>query len=116
MGNLWTPNSWQSLRAEQQPNWGDEENYNNVIQEITEEELFLGVKKSEAKRAFAIIANPHTGKILALANHPTFDPNKTNSLLLENTLNLAVATQLEPGSVLKPIIIAQALGSDHTLG
>ena len=35
MGNLWTPNSWQSLRAEQQPNWGDEENYNNVIQEIT---------------------------------------------------------------------------------
>ena len=36
-------------------------------------------------------------KILALANHPTFDPNKTHSLLLENTLNLAVATQLEPG-------------------
>lgn len=35
MGNLWTPKSWQSLRAEQQPEWGDEESYNNVIQEIT---------------------------------------------------------------------------------
>ena len=34
MENLWTPNSWQSLRAEQQPDWGDEESYNNVIQEI----------------------------------------------------------------------------------
>ena len=81
----------------------------SAIQEIAEEELFLGAKKSEAKKAFAIVANPHTGKILAIANYPTFNPNKADTLRLKNTPNFAVTTQLEPGSVLKPIIIASAL-------
>ena len=35
MGNTWTPESWKSKEAAQQPDWGDVESYNKVVQEIT---------------------------------------------------------------------------------
>ena len=35
MGKAWTPKSWHNLIAEQQPDWGNTETYNKVIQEIT---------------------------------------------------------------------------------
>ena len=35
MGKTWTPESWQNLKAEQQPDWGDTEKYNKVIGEIS---------------------------------------------------------------------------------
>ena len=35
MRNTWTPDRWQKLKAEQQPNWGNTDNYNKVIQQIT---------------------------------------------------------------------------------
>lgn len=81
----------------------------HVIQEITEEEISKWVKKSKAKRAYAIVADPHTGKIFSLANYPSFNPNKIHSLSLNNTINLAVSSLLEPGSITKPVIIASAL-------
>ena len=48
-------------------------------------------------------------KILAMANYPSFNPNDTSNLNMQNTKNLAISSGIEPGSVLKTIFIAQAL-------
>lgn len=80
-----------------------------VIQEIAEDELTKGMHKARARRGFAIVADPHTGKILAIANSPGFDPNRARSESPELTKNHALADVFEPGSVTKPFIIARAL-------
>ena len=46
-----------------------------MVQYKTEQALVAAVEKSRAKSGTAIVLNPHTGEILALANAPTFDPN-----------------------------------------
>jgi cell division protein FtsI (penicillin-binding protein 3) len=90
-----------------------------AIQEITYEALTQGIKNSKAKRGFAIVGDPHSGKILALANYPSFNPNDTSLLNLASTKNLASSFGIEPASVIKPLVIAQVLeqkkASAHTL-
>ena len=85
-----------------------------AIQEIAAEALSNGIRKSKAARGFALVVDPHTGKILAMANHPTFDPNNRRSLRRDNTSNLSVSLLLEPGSVIKPLVIAAALDTKQT--
>ena len=45
------------------------------LQHIAERELRVGVEENDAAGGTAIIMDPHTGEILALANWPTFNPN-----------------------------------------
>ena len=71
-------------------------------------------KNSKAKKGFAIVSDPHTGKLLAIANYPRFNPNKTKKLNINHTKNLAVSMLFEPGSILKPIFIAKALDDKIT--
>lgn len=80
-----------------------------VIQEIAEEALRKGAEKARAKGGFALVSDPHTGKILAVANHPSFDPNDVRQLKIEQTRNSALLDQFEPGSIIKPFVIAGAL-------
>jgi cell division protein FtsI (penicillin-binding protein 3) len=80
-----------------------------AIQEIAYEALLKGIKNSKAKKGYALLADPHSGKILAIANYPSFNPNDTSNLNMQNTKNLASSYGIEPGSVLKTIFIAQAL-------
>jgi cell division protein FtsI (penicillin-binding protein 3) len=80
-----------------------------VIQEISEEALKKGAAAARAKGAFALVSDPHTGKILAVANHPPFDPNDVRQLKVEQTRNAALLDQFEPGSIIKPFVIAGAL-------
>ncbi len=58
-----------------------------------------------------IVANPHSGRILALANFPNFDPNEYSKESNNFRIFLNGATQevFEPGSVFKPITMAPAL-------
>jgi cell division protein FtsI/penicillin-binding protein 2 len=56
-----------------------------------------------------IVEEPRTGKILALANHPSFDPNAYGRSPLAHFLNAAVQKIYEPGSVLKVVTMASAL-------
>src|SRR3989339_186648 len=51
---------------------------NEGVQSIVEEELNIVFEKYHAKEATAIVMNPATGEILALANRPNYDPNKFN--------------------------------------
>ncbi len=81
----------------------------SVIQEIAEKALEKWVVAAKAKGGFAIVADPHTGKILALANQPSFDPNESQNLKIQNTNNSAITDLFEPGSVMKTFVISSAI-------
>ncbi len=81
----------------------------SVIQEITEKALEKWVQNSKAKAGFALVADPHTGRILAIANQPNFDPNSPQNIKIENTNNIAVSALFEPGSVMKSFVISTAI-------
>ncbi len=62
----------------------------------------------EAESAYAIVADPKTGAILAMVSLPDYDPAASKDDL-ESQKNSAVQDSFEPGSVLKPIVVAMAL-------
>lgn len=93
---------------------------NHCLQAIAEEEIAKGVKKSKAKAGWAVMMDPYTGEILALAQYPFFDPTDyqsyfNNPQLVENTRIMALSDANEPGSVMKPITIAIALKANEVL-
>lgn len=79
------------------------------IQYKTEQALEAGVKRSNAKSGMAVVLDPKTGEILALANYPTFDPNRFTEFSAENFRNRAVQDMYAPGSVYKLISYGGAL-------
>jgi len=83
-----------------------------VIQHETEKVVQEYREKHGADSMTALVMDPITGKILAMANAPDFDPNKyaeTEDYGL--FLNPAVSSTYEPGSIMKPI--AMAIGIDE---
>src|SRR5438552_89116 len=72
-----------------------------ALQYMTEQALQNGVHAAEAKSGMAIVMNPRTGEILALANYPTFDPNAINEAIPETLGNKAIQSVYSPGSVFK---------------
>ncbi|MCY3974217.1 MAG: penicillin-binding protein 2 [Simkaniaceae bacterium] len=79
-----------------------------VIQAIAEEEIEYGVREANAKRGWAVMMDPHTGEIVALAQFPGFDPSRYGTYysdpdLIEHTKVHAVTDSFEPGSTIKPI-------------
>ena len=79
------------------------------IQYIAEKELAAAVENSRAKGGTAIVMDPHTGKILAMANYPTFNPNNIAKYAPQALRNRAVTDSFEPGSTMKVFLIAAAL-------
>lgn len=80
------------------------------IQFETEKIMHDAVEKYASDRASAIVMDPKTGRILAMASSPQFDPNKYREVedyadFLNTTLSLAY----EPGSIMKPITMAIGL-------
>ena len=80
-----------------------------VIQYIAERELARAVERSRAKAGTAIVMDPATGDILALANQPTYDPNTYRKATSAARRNRAVTDAFEPGSAFKVILLAGAL-------
>lgn len=80
-----------------------------VIQYTAERELARAVEHSRAKAGTAIVMDPSTGDILALANQPTYDPNNYRKANSAARRNRAVTDAFEPGSVFKVILLAGAL-------
>ncbi len=81
----------------------------NSIQYKTEQALEAGVKAAGAKSGMAIVLDPRNGEVLAMANYPTFDPNKFNEASPEMLNNRAVQSMYSPGSVFKLVTYAGAL-------
>ncbi len=79
------------------------------IQYKVEQALEQGVKNAAAKSGMAIVMIPQTGEILAMANYPTFDPNKFNEAAPESFTNRAVHDIYSPGSVFKLITYGSAI-------
>ena len=71
------------------------------MQYIAEEELAKMMEKSKAKWGGVVIMDPASGKILAMANNPTFDPSKYYKYSATKRRNYAVANLFEPGSTFK---------------
>lgn len=80
------------------------------IQFFVEKKLLEIVERLDAEGGTIIVQNPQTGAIKALANWPTFDPNKYSEVEDINVfLNPAIHNLFEPGSIFKPITMAVAL-------
>jgi cell division protein FtsI/penicillin-binding protein 2 len=81
------------------------------VQAIVEEELKRGVDESTPLTATVIVAQPHTGAVLAMANYPTYDPNHPGDYPVRNRRNRAISDQIEPGSTFKIVSVASAIES-----
>lgn len=82
---------------------------NYAIQYKAEEALAAGVKAANAKSGKAIVLDPKTGEILAMANYPTFDPNGYSTIDPDKWRNRAVQDNFSPGSVMKMVTYGAAL-------
>ncbi|MDA8428649.1 MAG: penicillin-binding protein [Geobacteraceae bacterium] len=79
------------------------------IQYITEKELAKAVTESGAKNGMALVMEPASGRILALANYPSFNPNAYSKYPQALLRDRVVADSFEPGSTFKIFLIAAAL-------
>ena len=82
------------------------------IQAILEEELKAGIDKTRSTSGSAIVMDPKTGAIKAMANYPTFNPNNPASLNSRNRRNFAISDMIEPGSTFKLVTSIAAVEQD----
>lgn len=80
------------------------------VQQVVERELSQAMEKYNAEQALAIVMNPNTGEILALASFPTYDPSNFEDVKPEIfNRNLPVWMTFEPGSTFKIITLTAAI-------
>lgn len=89
------------------------------IQYLAYRELKAAVARNKAKGGLMVVADAQSGDILAVASQPGFNPNNPEERGARGTRNRAITDSFEPGSTVKPLLIAQALelglyqGSSH---
>ena len=87
-------------------------NIDRSIQFTVEEVLKQGLEKYGAKAVSAVVMDPKTGAILALASFPSYDPIKYFSFSSDYYKNPIVADTYEPGSTFKVLVMAAALNEE----
>lgn len=80
-----------------------------AIQYKTEQALERAVRATNAKSGSAIVIDHKTGDVLALANYPTYNPNRLSGINAEDMKNGAIQNIYSPGSVFKLITYGSAL-------
>ena len=85
-----------------------------AIQDKTEQALSQAAEHYQAQSATAIVMNPDTGEVLAMANWPSFDPSNLQAANSNELENRATGYTYEPGSTFKAFTVAAAL-SDHVV-
>ncbi len=80
-----------------------------MVQFRAEQALAAAVERSKAKSGSAIVLDPRTGEILALANAPTFDPNNAATATPQSRANEALQNIYEPGSTFKIVAFSAAI-------
>lgn len=93
---------------------------NHYLQAIAEEEICKAVKHANAKGGWAVLMDPRTGEIWALAQYPYFEPESYRKFfndckLQENTKVKAITDPYEPGSTMKPLTMAIAMKANAEL-
>ncbi|MGF1507118.1 MAG: peptidoglycan D,D-transpeptidase FtsI family protein [Anaerolineae bacterium] len=79
------------------------------IQFLAESTLAQALSETGAESGTIIVLDPQTGQLLALANAPTFNPNRFYTQEGESFENRAISWQYEPGSTVKALTMAIAL-------
>lgn len=87
----------------------------SVVQSFAENALDSTFKKYNAKGGMIVVMDPYTGDILALANRPTFNPNKIGDSSVEARRNRVICDFFEPGSSFK-IVTATAVIEEDVIG
>jgi cell division protein FtsI (penicillin-binding protein 3) len=98
-------------RFERPPTLGStiELTIDEYLQHVVERELHAGVLANRAAGGTAVIMNPYTGEILAMASEPTFNPNVYGEFSDTARRNRAVQDLYEPGSTFKVVTASAAI-------
>ena len=83
------------------------------IQYLAYKELQLAVNANNAKSGTLVILDAKNGEILAVANQPSFNPNTRKNLKEYFYRNRALTEVFEPGSTVKPFVVAAALDGGY---
>jgi cell division protein FtsI (penicillin-binding protein 3) len=81
------------------------------IQYLAYRELKKAVKEHKASSGSAVVVDVLTGEVLAMVNQPTYNPNDRSQLRASHYRNRAITDIFEPGSSIKPLVVAAALES-----
>ena len=79
------------------------------IQYIVERQLKEGIEEMGGEKGMAIVMNPETGEVLAMASYPFLDPNNFSKFPEVNRRNLPIWYAHEPGSTMKVFLASSAL-------
>ena len=101
--------AYESFEAQSKPGQNVVLTLDQMVQYRAEQALTAAVAQSHAKSGTAIVLDPHTGEILALANAPTFDPNTPGAAKPETRINQALEYVYEPGSTFKIVAYSAAI-------
>ncbi len=85
-----------------------------TVQFIAEKELARAMEESHAKSGSVVVQDPETGKLLAVANAPTFDANDAGKFSEDKRMDRAVTAAYEPGSTFKLVTMAAAFENSVT--
>jgi len=81
------------------------------IQYVAYRTLKAAIKTHSAESGSIVVLDTHTGEVLAIANQPTYNPNDREQFSPERYRNRAITDIFEPGSSIKPLVVAAALES-----
>ncbi|MBP9743364.1 MAG: penicillin-binding protein 2, partial [Burkholderiales bacterium] len=81
----------------------------NRIQFIAYSALKAQVEKLHAKGGSVVVLDAKTGEVLAMVNMPTYNPNNREGVTPDMLKNRAVTNVYDPGSIMKPLVVAKAL-------
>jgi cell division protein FtsI (penicillin-binding protein 3) len=79
------------------------------IQFFAYQKLREAIRTHKAKAGSVIVLDTQTGEVLALANYPSYNPNRRQNLSGEQLRNRILTDSFEPGSTMKPFMAALAL-------
>jgi cell division protein FtsI (penicillin-binding protein 3) len=79
------------------------------LQFLAYRELKRAVAEHRAKSGSAVLLDVRTGEVLAMVNQPSYNPNAARSEPIESRRNRALTDVFEPGSTVKPLVVATAL-------
>jgi len=83
-----------------------------TLQRIAEEKLKIGLDRVTSPAGSVLIIDPNSGAVKAMASYPTYDPAQYGKVKDARLFSNPIVTdQLEPGSIMKPLLIGAALDS-----
>jgi cell division protein FtsI (penicillin-binding protein 3) len=81
------------------------------IQYLAYRELKAAIREQRARAGSVVVLDVVTGEVLAMVNQPAYNPNDREQISAKTYRNRAATDMFEPGSVMKPFIVAAGLSS-----